>query len=199
LEKEFVFVYAQAGINKDLLDVRDDGDWSLDSQAGIYAYKAFGPGVGLLEQSASPEDRNTGETRETKKVAPGVIWDPFWRGDWFVDGGADFSYYDRYASALGYGQSHQGFRMFQIGPTLGFDAYVVENIGWDVKGNFFDNLVEVGPGVRWLWSPCRNADVVLRLEWLNGFYMGRDEKDTRGDASGQYDEIRVGMSVGMRW
>lgn len=200
-EKEYVFLYAQAGLNKDLLDVRDDGDWAFDSHAGIYGYKAWGPGVGLLQQARSKGNREVAEAREASpgRVAPGVVWDPFWRGDWFVDGSADFSYYDRYASALGYSQLHQGFRMMQIGPTLGLDAYVVENLAWDVKGNYFDNFVEIGPGVRWLWVPCRHAEVVLRTEWLNGFYFGRDAQGTRGNAAGQYDEVRVGLSVGMRW
>jgi hypothetical protein len=123
----------------------------------------------------------------------------FWRGDWFADAGADFSYYHRYSSWIGYGQAHEGFRVFQVGPTLGFDAYVVENLSWDVRGNYFDNLFEIGPGARLLWLPHRGWEVVLRTEWLNGFYLGRGRDAFAVAPRSQYDEVRVGLSVGARW
>lgn len=89
--------------------------------------------------------------------------------------------------------------MWQWGPDVAMDAYAVENLSWDVKGNYFDNLVEVGPGVRWLWIPEPSWQVVLRAEWLNGFHWGRNELGNRGDADSHYDEVRVGLSVGVRW
>jgi len=200
-EKEYLFAYAQGGVNKDLLDVRDDGDWSYDYQVGVYAYKGWGPGLPLLDQAPEkpPPDPDRQPESGPGRLAPGLIWDPFWRLDWFVDGNADFSYYHRYASALGFAQFHQGFRLFQIGPTLAFDTYIVENVAWDVKGNFYDNLAEVGPGARWVWVPCGHAYMVLRAEYLNGFYFGRDGENNRGDTPGHYDEARVGLSAGMRW
>ncbi len=123
----------------------------------------------------------------------------FWRGDWFVDAGADFSYYDRFSSWIGYAQAHEGFRLFQIGPRAAVDAYLVENMSWDVRGNYFDNLFEIGPGARLLWVPRKHWEVVLRAEYLNGFYFGRDDLHNRGGVSGNYDDFRVALSVGARW
>ena len=85
------------------------------------------------------------------------------------------------------------------GPRLVFDTYLVENLTWDVRGNFFDNSFEFGPGARFIWQPHSNWEVVLRTEWLNGFYFGRDELRNRGNASSHYDGVQVGLSVGARW
>ena len=41
--------------------------------------------------------------------------------------------------------------------------------------------------------------VVLRTEWLKGYYFGRDERDNRGNTDSQYDGVNVGLSVGARW
>ena len=135
--------------------------------------------------------------RESEKQTPGAHF--FWRGDWFGDAGADFSYYDRYRSWIGYGQAHEGLRLFQLGPKLACDAYLVENATWDVRGNYFDNFFDLGPGARLVWHPRRNWEVVLRAEWLKGFYFGRDDLNNRGNVSDQYDGVHVGLSVGARW
>jgi hypothetical protein len=187
---ESVFLYASAGINKDLLDRRNHGDWREDFQIGANAFKSWGPGTVLL--SASETDRDS-----VLKQYPHY---PFiCRGDWFADAGLDFSYYYRFSSAIGYGQAHEGFRLAQFSPHLAWDAYAVENVAFDVRGNYFDNALEVGPGTRLVWKPCRNTEVVLRTEWINGYYFGRDELHNRGNHSGQYDEIRIGLSLGVRW
>src|SRR5262249_54204675 len=109
------------------------------------------------------------------------------------------SYYDRYRSWIGYGQAHEGFRLFQLGPKAAFDAYLVENITWDVRGNFFDNFFEFGPGARLVWQARSIWEVVLRAGWFQGYYFGRDDLGHRGSAPGQYDGVHVGLSVGARW
>jgi hypothetical protein len=209
LPNEYLFVYGQAGTDKDLLGNRDSGNFAFDYQAGIYGFKSWGPGTILF--STRPE-WTTGS-----RLAPGGSPGPtpgqspadttktewrdgfFWRGDWFVDGGADFSYYHRYRNAIGYGQAHEGFRLFQIGPHVGFDAYVVENISWDVKGNYYDNFIEGGPGARLLWSPHKGWEVVLRAEWLNGVYFGRGEDAFTVPPDSSFQGVHVGLSVGARW
>lgn len=196
---EYLFLYAMAGMDKDLLDQRDDGDWAWDFQAGIYGFKSWGPGTILYRVApagfAAGVDAST--SAETDPAArPASV---FWRGDWFLDAGADFSYYDRYSSAIGYGQAREGFRLLQLGPRAALDAYAVENLAWDVRGNFYDNFVSLGPGARVIWVPHRNWEVVLRAEWLNGFYFGRDDRNNRGSTPDHYDEAHVGLSVGMRW
>lgn len=200
LETEYLFIYGQGGIDKDLLDLRQDGDWALDYQAGIYGFKSWGPGTvfHLSEGNRVPSGSATNAAAAQEGAEP-CGCDFFWRGDWFVDAGADFSYYHRYASWIGYAQAHEGFRVFQIGPRLAFDAYVVENVTWDVRGNYFDNYFDFGPGARFVWAPHSAWEVVLRAEWLQGYYFGRDGRDNRGNASSQYDGVHVGLSVGARW
>jgi predicted Zn-dependent protease len=203
---EYFFFYISTGINKDLLDLRHHGDWAWDSQGGVYGFKSWGPGTMLLSTAPGEAIPATGNLPATigmpdigaEKEAGSKNWF-FWRGDWFVDAGADFSYYQRYSSWIGYGQAHEGFRLFQITPHAAIDAYAVENLSWDVRGNYFDNLAEVGPGVRLLWVPRRHIEVVLRGEYLNGYYLGRDDLHNRGGASEHYDEFRAALTLGLRW
>jgi TolA-binding protein len=186
---EYLFFYVQGGVNKDLLDQRDDGDWALDSQAGVYGFKSWGPGVAFL-----PKTTPAAAAAETPASA-GL----FWRGDWFADAGANFSYYDRYSSWIGYGQAHEGFRLGQWGKDIAFDAYLLENIAWDVRGNFYDNYADFGPGARIIWRPRPQWQVVLNCEWLQGYYFGRNERGNRNGTDADYNGVHVGLSVGARW
>ena len=202
LPTEYLFVYAQGGTDVDLLERRHDGDWSYDYQAGIYGFKSFGPGKVLFRAPSGwkpppnrPDAFDPNTDWEDKRISDLF----FWRGDWFVDSGIDFSYYHRYASWIGYAQAHEGFRLAQFGPNVGFDVYAVENISWDVEGNYFDNLIEIGPGARVLWLPFHGWEVVLRAEYLNGFYFGRGRDAYTPRPESHYDEIRVALSVGVRW
>ena len=202
LPSEYLFVYGEAGGDVDFLDRRHNGDFSYDYQVGIYGFKSWGPGTVLFR---APSGWKTPEGRPDS-FSPQTPWRDkrvndlfFWRGDWFVDAAADFSYYHRYASWIGYGQAHEGFRIFQFGPNAGFDAYAVENLSWDVRGNYFDNLIEIGPGARWLWLPHKGWEVVLRAEWLNGFYFGRGESAFAVAPKSHYDEFHAALSVGVRW
>lgn len=206
LPAEYFFFYAMGGVNKDLLDQREDGDFALDYQVGLYGFKSWGPGT-VLHSSTTGEAIPTSGTVPSAKVdadaaaanEPQSTNQFAWRGDWFTDVGADFSYYHRHSSWIGYGQAHEGFRMFQIGPRAAVDAYAVQNISWDIEGNYFDNLFELGPGARLLWVPRQRWEVVLRTEWLKGYYLGRNDAGVRGNAESQYDDFRVGLSVGTRW
>jgi TolA-binding protein len=194
-ESEYLFIYGQGGVNEDLLDQRDREDWALDYQGGIYGFKSWGPGTAF--RPSGPEKKPVSvDARAPDSASTNGF---FWRGDWFIDAGADFSYYHRYTSWIGYGQAREGFRVFQVGPKFAFDAYLVENLTWDVRGNFYDNSFAFGPGARCIWLPYPNWQVVLRAEWMNGFYFGRDELDNRGNADGHYDGVVVGLSVGARW
>jgi predicted Zn-dependent protease len=204
LPTEYLFIYGQGGVNKDFLDRREDGDWALDYQGGVYGFKSWGPGTVLrtpsqIVQTGGQVPAAQVSAEQTRRPHQPLTNDLFWRGDWFVDAGADFSYYHRYSSWIGYGQAHEGFRLWQLGPSAAIDAYIVENVSWDIRGNFYDNLFEIGPGVRLVWVPRRRWEVVLRSEWLHGFYFGRDELNNRADTSSSYDDFHVGLSVGIRW
>jgi tetratricopeptide (TPR) repeat protein len=204
LSTEYLFLYGQGGVNKDFLDRRENGDWALDYQAGIYGFKSWGPGTTLRTPSQIVQTSGTVPAAqvsadEARREHTQLTNDIFWRGDWFIDAGADFSYYHRHSSWIGYGQAHEGFRLWQLGASAAVDAYIVENISWDVRGNFYDNLFEIGPGVRVLWVPRKRWEVVLRTEWLHGLYFGRDDLNNRGGRSTTYDDVHVGLSVGLRW
>jgi len=190
---EYLFLYAEGGVNMDWLGKRNNGDWAWDYQAGIYGFKSYGPGVVLKDYSISTNA--AGMTITNRSSLSPVVW----RGDWFVDGAADFSYYHRFTSWLGYSQAHEGFRLVQFGSDVAVDAYLVENLDWDAKGNYFDNLFEYGPGGRILWTPRRNWQVTLRAEWLEGYYLGRDDQNSRGTAHSSYENLEVTLAVGATW
>ncbi|HXG46292.1 MAG TPA: tetratricopeptide repeat protein, partial [Methylomirabilota bacterium] len=186
IASEYFFLYAQAGTSTDLLDRRAGGAWAFDYQVGLYGYKAWGPGMNLLA---------AGGTSGTNTSA-------WWRaglGDWWADAGADFSWYGRYDSWIGYGQARQGLRLAQVGPRVAFDAYVLEGLSWDVKGNYFDNLIEAGPGLRLVWRPHARWQVVARTEFVGGWYLGRDRPGDRAGTGRTYDDLRLGVAVGTRW
>ena len=188
---EYLFLYIQGGGNADLLDRRNDGEWCGDFQAGIYGYKAWGPGVNWKRLTLTDDDADDEEGC--------CSFDPFWRGDWWVDAGLDFSYYDRFDSWLGYAQVREGLRLAQFGNNVALDAYLMENFAWDVKGVYTDNLFEIGPGLRLVYTPSRNWQVVLRTEWAEGIYFGRDYNNTKGSTGSTYDDFRAGISVGVNW
>lgn len=203
LAAEYLYFYVSGGLNKDLLGRRDGGNWTEDFRAGVYGFKSWGPGTVLRAIPPGEIIPTTGFvpplSAGEETAEPSATRRFLWRLDWFADAGADFSYYKRYADWIGYGQTHEGFRVFQLGSHAGFDMYAVQNISWDARGNYFDNLVELGPGLRWLWAPRRGLEVVLRGEWLKGYYMGRDDRGTRGNSEDRYDDFRAGLSVGVRW
>lgn len=188
---EYLFLYVQGGGNQDLLSERSNGDWRGDFMAGIYGYKAWGPGVNWKQLSMT-------SNADGVEVGSCSV-NPVWRGDWWVDAGADFSYYDRFDSWLGYGQVREGLRLMQFGNSVAMDAYVMQNLAWDAKGNYTDNLFEIGPGLRFVWVPCPNWQVVLRTEWAEGYYLGRDDTHQKGTIADSYDDFRAGLSVGVSW
>lgn len=188
---EYLFLYVQGGGNTDLLGRRNNGNWRGDYQAGIYGYKAWGPGVNWTRLS------------QTNKVDGGKATccslETMWRGDWWVDAGADFSYYDRFERWLGYGQVREGVRILQFGNRMAVDGYVMENIAWDIEGVYTDNLFEAGPGLRMVYTLWRNWQIVLRTEWAEGVYFGRNYNNTKGDTDSTYGDFRAGISMGVNW
>ncbi|HXI51650.1 MAG TPA: tetratricopeptide repeat protein [Candidatus Saccharimonadales bacterium] len=189
---EYLFLYGQGGGNQDLLGRRHDGDWATDYQAGIFGFKSWGPGVVFWPDKNAAQ---VGSRPEAAQVPSGWVW----RGDWFVDVGANFSYYHRYESAIGYGQTHQGFRLGQFGPQVAWDAYLIENVTWDVKGNYFDNYFDFGPGTRLLWQPNPRWHVQLNVDQLHGYYFGRHDNGSGNGADTQYNGVHVTLSVGANW
>src|SRR5439155_5822789 len=81
---EYFFLYAQGGLNTDLLDRRHGGDWAEDYQAGLYGFKSWGPGT-VLHTSAPGEEIPTTGNIPSVSLEGGKIRSSrtnfFWRGD----------------------------------------------------------------------------------------------------------------------
>jgi hypothetical protein len=197
------FVYAKGGGTKELIDFQHEGNWFEDFQGGFYGHESIGPGTIMLD--IIPNQIEAGDldilqgSQNQSLSSDRFSLDPIWRCDWFVEGGGDFSYYNRLSNGIIYAESLQGLRLLQLGTVGAVDAYAVENFSLDTRGSFFDNLGEIGPGIRMLWSLCDACDVMLTTEYLNGFYFGRNEHGNRNEEDGQYDDVRVKFSMTTRW
>jgi hypothetical protein len=121
------------------------------------------------------------------------------RLDWFVEAGGDAAYYTRLPDGIAYLQSRQGFRILQLGKAGAVDAYALENLTMDTKGNYYDNYFEAGPGARFVTVPVGSAVFTTSVDYVLGSYLGRNANNTRGDTSANYADFRVTMSLSMRW
>ena len=197
-------LYAMGGVQKDLLGTEKlKAKWFAELIAGVNGYWAWGPGSygaklsgegqipggGLANRAWIPPSRWT--LQPAGPVVP--------RFDWFVEAGGDAAYYTRLTDFLAYLQSRQGFRVLQCGRMLSVDSYVVENFTVDSAGNYFDNFVEVGPGLRFISAPVPAATVSTNVEYLGGAYLGRNAGNTRGNAAPTYTDFRITVSFCLRW
>jgi tetratricopeptide (TPR) repeat protein len=189
-------IYATGGFQKDLLAAVNEGEWFPDFRVGVSGYQGWGPGLVLADvlSRVNEAERARLATRQD------VIWGPWiWRTDWLTEFGGDFSWYERLDNAIGYAQGREGVRFAQFGNAGGLDAYVLQNLSFDSNGNFFDNLGEIGLGTRTVMTPFFGWTISGRVEWIEGFYFGRNEIGGRGDRDTEYEEIRVGIAISTIW
>jgi hypothetical protein len=127
-------------------------------------------------------------------------WGPVkFRLDWFLEAGVDAAYYTRLTDGIAYGQSRQGLRLVQFGKAAAFDAYALENLTMDTTGNYYDNYIEGGPGMRLVTAPVGAAIFTTSVEYVLGAYLGRNTRDTRGDIEPAYSDFRITASLSLRW
>ena len=198
-------LYVLGGIQKDLLGTeRQKGRWFAELIAGVNGYWAWGPGklwADLAPAAQFPDDGG-GLDGAVLGLSSWTAnsWTPVrLRCDWFVEAGGDAAYYTRLPDFIAYLQSRQGFRLVQFGKAAAFDAYAVENLTFDSKGNYYDNFFEAGPGVRFVTAPVKATTLSTNIEYLGGAYLGRNDNNTRGSTGATYSDFRITVSLSVRW
>jgi hypothetical protein len=85
---------------------------------------------------------------------------------------ADTLLYSRYAgNIIGFFTTKQGIRLAEYHESA-LDFYVRVRASADKQHQFFNNFVEVGPGIE--FYPTNRYSVSLRLEFLRGYYINVD-------------------------
>ncbi|MFZ4776196.1 MAG: tetratricopeptide repeat protein [Terrimicrobiaceae bacterium] len=198
-------LYVLGGIQKDLLGTeRQKGRWFAELIAGVNGYWAWGPGKlwADLAPAAESPDAGGGLDGAVLGLSSWTMnsWTPVrMRCDWFVEAGGDAAYYTRLPDFIAYLQFRQGFRLLQFGKAAAFDAYAMENLTFDSKGNYYDNFVEAGPGVRLVTAPVKATTLSTNIEYLGGAYLGRNANNTRGSTGPTYSDFRITVSLSVRW
>ncbi|MBA3958243.1 MAG: hypothetical protein H0X51_07620 [Parachlamydiaceae bacterium] len=80
---------------------------------------------------------------------------------------ADFSYYSRYRYWIGYATLKEGIYLIDQ-PCCDLRAYIRLFGAVDTKGEFFNNVIEVGPYLE--ATPLKMLPIKLAIYWLQGFY-----------------------------
>jgi hypothetical protein len=89
--------------------------------------------------------------------------------------------------------------VLQFGRAAAVDVYGFGNLVFDAVGNYYDNFVEAGPGLRVVTAPVGAATVTTSLEYASGAYLGRNYNNTRGNTGETYSDVRVSVAMSLRW
>lgn len=81
---------------------------------------------------------------------------------------SDMIYFSRYRDIIGSVRLREGIRIFKY-ETSAIDLYLKGFVVWDTAHQFYNNIVEVGPGIA--ITPSNRYNVVLHLEALQGHYI----------------------------
>jgi len=197
-------LYVLGGVQKDLRGTtQHHAKWFSELIAGVNGYWAWGPGK---EWAASDlEAESPGGMGSLSESQASRLWSPRgWlpvrgRFDWFVEAGGDAAYYTRLPDGIAYLQSRQGIRFLQCGKAAALDAYGLQNLTMDTRGNYYDNYFEAGPGVRLITAPVGAAVFTTSVDYLLGSYLGRNYANTRGDTASTYSDFRITAALSLRW
>ena len=197
-------LYVLGGTQKDLRGTTQHrAKWFSELIAGVNGYWAWGPGNEWLESDLEAGGLSGKASQDSSKAVRS--WSPRgWtpvrgRYDWFVEAGGDVAYYSRLPDGIAYLQSRQGVRFLQCGKSAAFDAYALQNLTMDTKGNYYDNYFEAGPGIRLITSPVGAAVFTTSVDYLVGSYLGRNYANTRGDTASTYSDFRITAALSLRW
>jgi len=81
---------------------------------------------------------------------------------------SDMIYFSRYRDIIGSVRLRQGIRVFKY-ETSSIDLYLKGFVVWDTAHQYYNNIVEWGPGIA--LTPSNRYNVVLHLEALQGHYI----------------------------
>ncbi len=139
-------VYAEAGTALSLLGDPQHGRAIPDYRAGVSWFKPWGLGL-------------TQAIRETSR-----------RAALFGEAYSDVTYYSRYAqNVIGYFQMKEGLTLAQK-RVLPLQVFAAVNLIKDSKSDFYNNVVEFGPGLRFV--PLRKLPMLqIQAQYLRGYYM----------------------------
>jgi hypothetical protein len=110
--------------------------------------------------------------------------------------GGSAGYYSRYNNnVIGQFQAMEGWRL--IDWTSGrVSLYLRSMATADTNADFFNNLGETGPGLE--LQPFVKRNLTLRLDYVLGWYFGREGRDKNPYAS-NYHDTRVSLNYGVRF
>ncbi len=109
---------------------------------------------------------------------------------------SDIIYYQKENNnVIGYFQARSGFRLLQFWKCT-LDSYGIVYVIKDINKDFWNNLVEAGPGF-WL-KPHPDLDLKFFVEWLYGTYLGIEGRDLNPYAQ-HYRDRRIGILFWIGW
>ena len=80
---------------------------------------------------------------------------------------ASAGYYSRYKNFIGYLQGRVGARAMEVSTTF-LDVYLRGDLALDANGDFYNNVYEIGPGLR--FTPNPDWGLFLMVEYRSGHY-----------------------------
>ncbi|HLF14506.1 MAG TPA: hypothetical protein VI932_06430 [Bacteroidota bacterium] len=99
-------------------------------------------------------------------------------------------YYSRYDNVITYAQGRLGGRVAEVSRAF-LDVYLRGDAAFDTDGEFYNNLFEIGPGLR--FTPDPDWGLFLLVEYHHGFYAGYTDAMRQRRAlfyPAQYDAVR---------
>lgn len=106
--------------------------------------------------------------------------------DFFLSSG----YYSRYKNVITYAQGRLGVRVTEVSRSF-MDVYLRGDVAFDSEGAFYNNLLEIGPGLR--FTPNPDWGLFLLVEYRRGYYADYTDAMKQVRAAfypAQYDAVR---------
>jgi len=158
-------IYAEAGTAVSLLNHPPAGRAIPDYRVGMDWFRPWG--LSLVEASR----------QMSRKLAP------------FGEGYFDTAFYSRYGdNIIGLLQGKEGLTL-PLKRLLPVQAFAAANVVKDSRGDFYNNIIEIGPGFR--FAPFRRMPAFqIQAQYLRGYYTIRGRR-TVNPYGPNYDDCRI--------
>ena len=162
---------------------------------------AFQPGEGHMAISAEANEAyvfyagrdHSAATVPDFRVVAGYYRDfrPMTDGRFHVQANGSFGFYSRYQhDAIAYLQPQEGYDLVRSGP-IHIEPYLQEDIALDTNQQYYNNLVEVIPGLA--LGLAKAGDVAVHLEYARGYYLPVHSNSVNPYGS-SYNDFRVRLT-----
>lgn len=142
--------FAELGKAYNLILSSDKKRWEDDFRTGLIYYNSWGSKIAYADK-------------------PEFIFKPV--GSLY----SDLTYFSRYqGNIIGFFSLKEGIRVFQY-HVSDLDIYLRLRSGLDKNKDFYNNFIEVGPGIDII--PNHRYNFAMRYEYLKGFYVKRQALD----------------------